>query len=97
MTIEEVFFKTFGIETQEKSVPEITDRILLELIVILSSKHGIIATAEDVEALKRKVIETFIQVKELLPLYVQYKIQSLFGMKKETITLWIKEREDIEQ
>lgn len=121
MTIEEEFFKTFGIEIQEKSycskgycirkpsaikfsdckicrncekghfyiVPEITDRILLELICILS-QDGVVqfTKTEDIKTLKSDFLKTCIDyislevVKTDVRNQFVKKVHNLFGGKE---------------
>lgn len=67
---EKQFFDTFGIEERELDYPdnftyypEITDRILLELICILTKFYGelVIERSLDVKDLKEQVLNIFIR------------------------------------
>lgn len=67
--IEEKFYITFGIEPIEleypdntEYYPEITDRILLELICILNETACEVLEAENIEDLKNEILETCIKV-----------------------------------
>ncbi len=72
--LEKQFFDTFGIEPQtsvglikfkEPHYPQITDRILLELICICS-QYGFCPTARNIKDLKLKVLKRLFRLKENL-------------------------------
>lgn len=74
-SLEEQFFKTFGIE------PQITDHILLKLICILSKEPICIVLANDVEELRKYILESCIKYSYRLDIQ---QVQELFKQQEET-------------
>ena len=94
MTIEE-FFKTFGIEPKrieiavgkgfyiehytEETYPEITDRILLELICILGTIHlNVILYGTTIRQLKDYILNECIENRK----YISEQVQNLFEVEE---------------
>jgi hypothetical protein len=88
--IEEKFFKTFGIEPKEleypdnfECYPEITDRILLELIYVIIRQNGSyqLHIVKDIIDLKEQILKSCI----LLSVFEEFKnvVQSLFTEEEE--------------
>ena len=63
-------------ECQNLEYPEITDRILLQLIVIVTNYVNDICEMTDVEDLKKSTLEELIEISDRGT--VKYRIQSLF-------------------
>jgi hypothetical protein len=88
--IEEKFFKTFGIEPKEleypdnfECYPEITDKILLELIYVIIRQNGSyqLHIVKDIIDLKEQILKSCI----LLSVFEEFKnvVQSLFTEEEE--------------
>ena len=83
--IEKQFFDTFGIEERELEYPdnftyypEITDRILLELICI-ANKYYIDLEGTDIETMKNSLLENFMFFKR----DIKEDIHTLFKGKQQ--------------
>lgn len=94
MTIEEEFFKCFGIEAKVKTqpcyggyqivgseYPEITAEILLKLIVIVTNYVNYIHEMIDVEDLKKSTLEELIEISDKWT--VKQQVKSLFEEEGE--------------
>lgn len=102
--IEKEFFKAFGIGPKINKTsavgmsefelpliyPEITDRILLELILICDEYTYLIGDCENVEELKKFILEVLIQDREIdlvggkhgMPANYYTKVRKLFGVEE---------------
>lgn len=88
--LEQEFFKVFGVAMQHllnvntnqfvDVYPEITDRVLLKLIIIAmnyGNRYRWINDTSNVEELKSETLELLIKLAELLP-HIKHQIQQLF-------------------
>ena len=82
--VEKQFFDTFGIEEREldypdnfKYYPEITDRILLELICIAHTSPVITFVSRDVKSLKEEVL--MVLCNWVNNRNIKQQVQALFG------------------